>query len=227
MNDLAHTGGVPENMDMGGFDDAIGELTTGDPIVRFVNGKWKWSRSTSEKVTLELGQRIAMNVFETERGWLHFATTKDEKSGEITVVDQRRIGKVRERFKPEPRKDLGDTDNTKWRLDSDSNPLDPWVHVWQIPAVLIGKEGNYRVEVSGSALGWERSVGQLFQDWKAQLPMNQGKAPIIELGSREGKTKYGERDFPVMKIVDWKSLEELKVAEAPDQNEPEQKAAEF
>ena len=218
-------------MDLSGFDMAITELSTGDPVVRFMNGKWKWNRSGDEKVTLEMGQRLAVNLFETERGWLHFGEAKDDAGKDIVVLDQKRLGKVAQRYKPESRKELGETDDSQWRKGSDGKPMDPWVHIWQFPAVLIGKQGNYQVSMTGSSMGWERSVGQLFQDWKAQLPLNQGKVPVIEIGARESKTRHGDRDFPVMTIADWKSLDEFKISEAPSQAapapEPEPKPAMF
>ena len=226
MNEMATmTDQLPADMasfDMSGFDQAAGELSPGDPVVRYINSKWVWQ--TEEKVRLEIGQKLAVNLWLMERGWLRF-----EGEGSDTKLAERRLGKVADKYRPEPRDQLGFTDKALWKKDKEGQPMDPWVHTWQFPAILIGQKGNYQVQMAGTSRGWERSVGALIQQWKAQQPTNMGKVPVIELSTREGRTAHGDRDFPVMTIMDWKSLEEFKVSDTPSQAapDPEPKPAMF
>ena len=227
MNDMAPSNhaNLPADMDsfdMSGFDEAITELAPGDEVVRFQNGKWIWQKD--EKIRLENGQELAVNIWEMQRGWLRF-----EGEGADSKLAEKRLGKVCERYRPEPRDQLGFADKSLWKKDADGDPMDPWVSTWQFPAILIGEKGNYQVMMAGTSVGWERAVGALIQQWKAQQPSNHGKIPVITLGFREAKTRYGDRDFPVMTISKWRSIDDFQIAEsdAEEEKEKEPKKAVF
>jgi hypothetical protein len=183
-------------LDLTAFDEVVEELAPGGPVIRFKNGKWVLQ--TEETVRLEMGQKVAVNLLDMVRGWLRF-----EGEGNDAKLAEKRLGKVVERYRPEARDTLGYDDKSKWKLDSNKQPMDPWASTWQFPAVLIGEKGNYAVTVAGTSSGWERSVGALITQWKAEMPTQNGKVPVIELHFREGKTKHGDRDFPHMPIVEW------------------------
>jgi hypothetical protein len=101
-----------------------------------VKGKWQ----IGDDVVADSSEYVA-HIDQLVRGWVRF------EDGKVT---DRRVGKVADGFKPQPREELGDNDPKKWKeKDADDNPRDPWVKQWFLP--LIGVEtGDVVCFVSGS-----------------------------------------------------------------------------
>src|SRR4051794_14155937 len=88
-------------------------------LMKFVKGKYFIGDDE-----VEIGREMLAHVGSTVRGW-----TKFENSN---VVDQR-VGRISDGFKPPPRGELGDLDESKWERDSTGKRRDPWSEQFYLP----------------------------------------------------------------------------------------------
>jgi len=104
------------------------------------------------------------------------------------------------------------------RADRSNNFMDGW----SVQAVLglreIGGEGEeYTLKLNGGV--GVSAFRALLQTFGRQYKFKVGLVPVIELGARSYKSKVknvGKRFSPILKIVDWKSEEELMAAVGDD-----------
>lgn len=221
MNDMVSIADqLPADMsafDMSGFDEMQEELAPGHPVVRFVKTKWIYQKD--ERLKLEMGQELVANPWKMQRGWLRF-----EKDGDGMKLGDQRLGFVADGFKPPAREELGHMDEDKWRKDSDGKPQDPWTQTIQFPAILIGSKGNYEVRIAGTSKSWNRCIGAFIGEWKAQMPSNAGKVPVVSLGSHEYRNEHGDQEAPTLTISRWVDPNEFKATVEEEEKPKEEKA---
>ncbi|MGI9492221.1 MAG: hypothetical protein ACR2QF_07475, partial [Geminicoccaceae bacterium] len=113
--------------------------------------------------------------------------------------------------------------------NDDGNPQDPWTQTVDIPGVLVGEKGNYKVNVGGTSWSWRKATGKFFQQWMSQRATNGGKVPLVVLNANEIETRRGPQSVPVLDIERWVDPTKVEVAEAPEaeKEEPKRKAAKF
>lgn len=104
------------------------------------------------------------------------------------------------------------------QADRSSNFMDGWSCQTSFGMREIGGEGEeFTLKLNqGVALNSFRS---LLSSFGRQFRFKQGLTPIIEIDARSYKSKVkgvGKRFSPVLKIVDWKSEEELMAAQGED-----------
>jgi hypothetical protein len=207
MNDMVTT-----QYDVSAFDEAAESIQgASEPTVRFIKSDWYFN--DGEKIEIPRGTMIVGNVFEAVRGWIRFG--KDEQGK--TELAERRVGKVADRYQPEPREALGFDDQSKWETDDKGNPQDPWAATIEFPAILIGAQSNHRVVCAGTSKGYHGAMKRLFQAFSKQSRMNPGKAPVIELGrTHYDHAKWGLTHSPTLTVADSEDEVEI-VKEEPKQ----------
>lgn len=104
------------------------------------------------------------------------------------------------------------------QANRDSNFMDGWGCQAVLGMREIGGEGEeYTIKLNqGVALGGFRS---LLASFGRQFRFKEGLTPLIELGAKSYKSKkkgVGKRFSPILKIVDWKSEEDLMAASGED-----------
>ena len=155
-------------------------------ILKFVKGEWQ----IGEDAVPQDSEVIAY-IDELARAWIKF---------EDQSVTDKRIVKVAMGRPPE-RKDLGDTDSSKWELGEDGQPRDPWVLQWLLPMSLVDAVGDLIVFATSSK-GGIGAIGALCQVY-GRSPRN-GLLPIVALKCASYKhPQYGKVLKPDLPIVGW------------------------
>jgi hypothetical protein len=155
-------------------------------ILKFVKGEWL----IGEDAVPQGAETIAY-IDELARGWFKF---------EDQSVTDRLIVKVAMGRPPE-RKGLGDTDPSKWELDEDGQPRDPWVLQWLLPMSLVDAVGDLIVFATSSKGG----IGAICTLCRVygRSPRN-GLLPIVALKCASYKHPvYGKVLKPDLPIVGW------------------------
>lgn len=170
-------------------------------ILRCSKGDWLLGK---DKDDVPLGTLFAVNFKGIEWGWVHW---------EDKQLVERRLGLIEEGYKPEPRRNLGFTDESLWERDDQGRPKDPWQQTIEIPAREIAGQRR-EVLMSGSSYGWKGACERLFGEYGKGL--KEGKAnltPIIKIGSSHyDHKKWGRTKVPVLELVDWREPGELLAA---------------
>jgi hypothetical protein len=153
-------------------------------ILKFVKGEWQIGEDT-----VPLGTEVIAHIDELARARIKF---------EDQTVTDRCIVKVAMGRLPD-RKDLGDTDSSKWELGEDGQPRDPWVLQWLLPMSLLDAVGDL-VVLSSSSKGGIAAIGTLCQVY-GRSPRN-GLLPIVALKCASYKHPvYGKVLKPDLPIV--------------------------
>ena len=168
----------------------------GTPFLKFDRGTFKFGLDDDE---LALDTPLVANMAEAEIGHLKW------HNGE--VVDEAMV-RLADGIKPASREDLGDADESKWETDPQGNPIDPWSFTNTVPFKDPVTECEYIF--STASKGGIRAVGKLCMAYSGERLQNEGKLPVVKLGSSSYRHKvYGEVYFPTFRIVEWRSEDEL------------------
>jgi hypothetical protein len=156
-----------------------------DPLLKFSKGDYYVGDNK-----VPIGREYTALMCDVAYGWVRFIDKK--------VVDQR-LGRIAEGFIAQSRESLGDTDSSKWEVDSQGKPRDSWTLQWYLP--LIDEEtADAVVFVTGSS-GGRRTIGNLLRTYGRNT--HKGN-PIVALGVREYRhQEYGRIESPEIKIVGW------------------------
>jgi hypothetical protein len=120
------------------------------------------------------------------------------------------LGLISEGYLPPRRDELGYTDQSKWDVDDDGEPRDPWQFSNEL--VLIDLESDELFTFSTSSKGSLGAIGELCKSHGKHLRMKPDEVPIVELdvGSYQHPNRnYGEIRFPIFKVVEWVSTDKL------------------
>jgi len=193
----------------------------GKPILKFhKSGRWMFGQD--DEVFAD-GTEIAGNLVGAEWGWVFWRNGKPE---------DRRMVRIASGQRPALRADLGHTDEDMWERDDEGKPVDPWAKTFEIPAREL--DGDQReMIIAGGSRGFEGAFKKLLGQFGAQMRMNAGKVPVVELNSGNYKhATYGLTYTPVMAIKEWVDVDgddEDEGSEAPaieDQSGAEANGAE-
>ncbi len=163
---------------------------SGTPFLKFDRGKFKYGLDDDE---LPLATRLVPNMAEVMIGWLKWSNGK--------VVDDAMI-RLAEGYKPAARENLGDTDTSLWDTDDAGKALDPWTFTNTVPLKQPGPGAEFIFTTSSK--GGISAVGKLCTAYGNGRLANEGKMPLVELGTSSYRHKrYGEVHVPVFRVVGW------------------------
>lgn len=151
----------------------------------------------ADNTELPLGTLVAVNIQSYRRGWICW------NDGE--VVDEIMVP-IHEGAPPK-KHEL--PDHGPYTEDNDG-----WSEQYTIEFTLI-EEPFLTLLFQANNRSKRIAFENMMKDFAKGFKLHEGCAPIIELDEREfeGKAKEGKRKYrkhaPILKIVDWKSLEEL------------------
>ena len=140
------------------------------------------------------GTRVVAHADEIDLGWIKWVDGKPE---------DRRVGRVAEKFIPPRRDDLSDNDPQQWDLQDDGTRRDPWQFQMSVPITRLDNGETYRFATgSKGGLGClgklTRAYGRRVQDEKVP------GLPIVELKADHYKhQRHGKIFFPKMTVVEW------------------------
>ena len=170
--------------------------------LKFVKGEYQHGM---EAEVLPIGTRLVPDMRQLRAGYIKW------NDGE--VLDQR-IGLVANR-EAVNREDLGDHDENLWPRDQDGTSTDPWQQVRTLPMKDPATGTEYVFTTSSQ--GGNRAVVMFTARWKRQYKDNIGKLPILEIGSDSYPHRtYGKVHYPVFRLVDWETEENLKNGQESD-----------
>jgi hypothetical protein len=129
---------------------------------------------------------------------------------------------------------LDETDRSKWPLDDDGRPRDPWQEAVLLP--MVNPKTGAKYSLSTCSVGGVRACKQLSGTYSRQMraapETTTGYLPLVAIGTRSYKhsdKKRGTIFNPVLEGVDWvPATDVLKLANEPapqfeDHREPKTK----
>ncbi len=202
-------------------------------LIKFSKGDWLLG---PDEEPLDVGTQFTAVMSELQIGWIKWVDSKPE---------EQIMGKVAEGFQPPRRKDLGDTDDTEWDVDSQGRPRDPWQFSNHLVLRKVGTDGADEDDLytfATSSRGGINAIGELCKAYGKQFRQRAGQFPIIELGVDSyvhSNKEYGRIKIPLLKLVDWEAIAPDKKTETKSEKsekssttkpsakkpEPEKKAA--
>jgi hypothetical protein len=108
------------------------------------------------------------------------------------------------------RGDLGFTDRSQWEVDDSGKERDPWQETAMM--ILKGVEDDEIYTFSTASKGGRQAVGDLCDNYGAQMRMRPDQFPVVKLLMRaydHPNKQYGEIRAPVFEIVDWAPRDEI------------------
>lgn len=164
----------------------------GAPFVRFSK---QGEFAISDTEAIPAGTRCIAHADEISFGWRKWQDNK---------IVETRMGRVADRYVPEQRQKLGDTDERDWELQDDGTRRDPWQFNASIPLTRLDTGECYLFSVSSK--GGLRAVNGITRTYGSRVRAK-GDAtglPIVELQPDSYKHKqYGKIYFPVLHVVGW------------------------
>jgi hypothetical protein len=104
----------------------------GAPLLKFTK---QGEFAISDIDNIPDGTRCVAHADEIDLGWVRWADGKPE---------ERRVGRVADKFVPCPRDDLGDTDEQQWEMQDDGTRRDPWQFQMSVPVTRLDNQETYR-----------------------------------------------------------------------------------
>ena len=166
----------------------------GAPLLRFTK---QGDFAISDIDTIPVGTRCVAHCDMMEIGYVKWVDGKP--SGDS------KVGLVADRFIPPQKSDLPDRDETRWEIQDNGEPRDPWAFQMSLPLTLLDAGGETYKFTAGSK-GGLRCLSGLTRAYgkRVQAKGDEAGLPIIELRSDSYKHRtYGKIFFPVMHIVGW------------------------
>jgi hypothetical protein len=110
------------------------------------------------------------------------------------------------------RAELGDTDESKWSINSEGAREDPWRFTFFV--YLIDEE-DMIYAWSTDSVGGIRAVRGLLTAWTNRMRRGKGGLPVVVLESGQFPSRrYGTKDKPVLRVLRWTD-EDVAPASAP------------
>ena len=156
-------------------------------ILKFSKGVWEIGDDEIPE-----GAQYIVLMDQVAREWVKF---------EDNVPTERLRFPVADGVLPTPREELGDGDQSQWKIGDDGKRCDPWTLQWQLPMLPVGALGDL-VIFTTSSKGGESCIANLCGVY-GRSPRN-GLLPIVALKVRSYKHKtYGKIQTPDLPIVGW------------------------
>jgi hypothetical protein len=147
----------------------------------------------SDVDTVPLGTRCIAHVDKVAFGWVKWSDNK---------VVERHMPLTADGEKPLKREQLGDTDESRWEVQSDGSRRDPWQFQAQLPLTRCDTDEGF-VFCTGSK-GGLNAVNKLVRTYGSRISRGAAGDPVIELKSDRYKHHvYGWINYPLFHITNW------------------------
>jgi hypothetical protein len=183
------------------YFESYGQSAANTPIVgrllKFNKGDWLAGQDEEE---LERGTQLVAVMDQLFIGWIKWVDSKPE---------EQRLGKVVEGYRPEKRKELGDTDETLWEVDDQGRARDPWQftnHLILRNPGTTGEDDEDLYTFATSSRGGINAIGELCKAYGKAMRMKPEEWPVVELdvdSYNHSNKEFGRIKIPVIKLVDW------------------------
>jgi hypothetical protein len=159
-----------------------------EKLLKFKKGKYFIGEAE-----VPLGSEFVAHTPQWTKCWIKFAGGK---------VADRRIYKVAEGFKPPPRENLGDNDESAWEAGLDGKPKNPWSLQDLLP--LENFENGEIIIFTTSSTGGGIAVAELCQAYVRHAQRASRALPLVKLSVADMPTKlYGDVPRPHFEISGW------------------------
>lgn len=174
------------------YGQAQTQRTIVGDLLKFSKGEYLVGQNDEEMAE---GTRLVANMEELLIGWIKW---EDGKPSE------QEMGRIVDGYTPPRRKDLGDTDETDWEVDTNGAPRDPW----NFTNYLVMKEesGDKLFTFTTSSRGGLNAIGELCKVYGKEMRQRPNDYPIVALkvsSYRHSKKEYGKIFVPVLEVVGW------------------------
>jgi hypothetical protein len=178
--------------------EQVAHQESGGAVLKYSKGEW-----TANDTVMD-GDALTANMIDLCHGWRKWVDKK------IVATD---IGFVRSKFVPKQRNELDDHDETKWTVDLDGKPQDPWSLGYYMQ--LKDEDGSTFVWTASSA-GARGAIGDLAKKY-AKKRVN----PIVKLSSSSYRhAQYGKVLVPVLEAIGWETPESPPLPTVPAPSSP-------
>jgi hypothetical protein len=163
----------------------------GAPLLKFTK---QGEFAISDIDNIPDGTRCVAHADEIDLGWVKWVDGRPE---------DRRVGRVADKFVPPKRDDLGDNDPQQWELQDDGTRRDVWQFQMSVPITRLDNQETYRF-TTGSK-GGLACIGKLTRTYGRRVSDEKVPGlPIVELKADHYKHRtYGKIFTPSMIVVGW------------------------
>jgi len=165
-----------------------------------------------------LGTEFVVHCHLWEKEWLKFS-----QDGKTVVGGSRKRYRVARLERPADRNDLGDLDESKWRIADNGKRVDPWSFQYRLP--LENLETGTVVVFVTPTVGGRIAVSELCAAYVKARGKGQSGQPVVALAVGKLPSKsHGEKDRPLFEIVSWDEATEIAEADLVPANPVQTKA---
>jgi hypothetical protein len=193
-NDIMNSNPTPMRDPYAEYADEVSSRPFVGDLLRFTkHGEYK---AGQDQYVVPEGTKMIVHMPSMKRGWV-----KWEDGMPVVHV----MGLVAEGFRPPPREDLDDFDESQWG-ELNGRPIDPWQKTNHL--LMCDVEGSLYTFITSSKGGLS-AVGQVSEAYATRRRMKPDEIPVIELLARSYTHKdYGETFAPTFKIIGWTKIPE-------------------
>ena len=163
----------------------------------------------SDTETIPAGTRCIAHVDALEFGWVKWADNQPV---------ERRSGRVADRYKPVPRSELGDLDETQWEIQPDGTRRDPWQFQARLPLTRLDTDEtlDFTTGIERRAARGRSAVAGVRQ---ARRQAAEEPADRRAAAGHYKHRQYGKIYVPALHIVGWTDDDGVPLSTAADLND--------
>lgn len=170
------------------------ESTIKGDLLKFSKGDWTYGQNDME---VPSKYEFVAHVDTLTIGWQRWEDGKPTDA---------RMGLVGEGFVPPPRKELGDTDESEWEVDSRGVPQDPWSNCAMM--FLTNRDGSSEFTFTTASHGGRQWCAGLAKEYGKNMRMGKLGNPVIRVGSDSYKhSEFGKIFKPTFEVIGWVPVE--------------------
>lgn len=181
-------------------------------LLKFSKGDYLAGQNNDE---IRVGTEMIANMDELMVGWIRWENNRPS---------EQRMGRIIEGYKPERRYELGDDDESKWDIDQNGQPQDPWQFSNYL--ILKDKEDGELYTFTTASAGGRNAIGELCKNYGKMMRQKPDEFPIVALkvdSYQHSNKAFGRIKFPVFEITGWASKAEFSdMSEASTKTEDEE-----
>jgi hypothetical protein len=187
------TPAIPENRNVfERFADAAGGNRIQGDLLKFAKGFWLAGQDGKD---VPAGTELIANLDEMTIGWVKWQDGKPVDSVE---------GRVADSYAPPRRSELGDTDPTKWDLDGNMQPRDPWQLSSKV--LLKATDSDKLFTYITTSRGGLNALAALAGKFGRHIKARPNEFPVVALSSdsyQHSNRAYGTIRVPLFDVVGW------------------------
>jgi hypothetical protein len=175
--------------------EAYGEATVNRHIVGQLLKFAKGDYVTGDGAEIPIGTRMIAIMSLLLVGWIKWVDG---------VSVEHRMGAVADGYMPPRRAELGDDDETRWSVDEQGRPRDPWQLANYL--ILANPDTQELYTFTTGSRGGLSAIGELSKKYGRHIRQAPGDLPLIELevGSYMHRDKaFGKIKVPILNVVNW------------------------